>query len=360
MGDTIWGPVFVSCRLASIAILLASILLGAPVEAAPVKVDGRVPGTIFRECADCPEMVVVPAGNFIMGTPVPTGFFTVFADDGSDSERPAHEVRIAKPFAMGRYEVTQAEWQAVMGSNPSRFPEPRRPVEQVTWNDVQTFITRLNTKLRLTEASGRYHLPSEAEWEYAARAGTKDRYPWGIYVGHDNANCVSCASNGDPKQTVPVGQFPPNAFGLYDMHGNVYEWVLDCYKSGYDGAPSDGGPAPGRKTCRRIIRGGSWNTYSALLAAGSPVPVAADLQLPAVSVRKSVTPDAIICLECGKGFKMLKRHLGTDHGTTIADYRAKWSLPNDYPVVAPNYAAHRSQLAKDIGLGRKPKAAKSK
>lgn len=265
VGPALEAQSFGWCRFARIAIPLVSILLAvpvraAPVQAAPVQVE-RVPGTIFRDCADCPEMVVVPAGNFLMGTPVPTGFFTVFGDDGGDGERPAHEVRIAKPFAVGRYEVTQAEWRALMGSNPSRFPEPRRPVEQVSWNDAQAFITRLNAKLRLTEASGRYRLPSEAEWEYAARAGTTDRYAWGVYVGHDNANCAGCASRGDPKQTVPVGQFRPNAFGLHDMHGNVDEWVQDCYKSGYAGDPSDGGPAPGRKTCRRIIRGGSWNTY---------------------------------------------------------------------------------------------------
>lgn len=100
------------------------------------------------------------------------------------------------------------------------------------------------------------------------------------------------------------------------------------------------------------------STYMALVGTGSAVPATPDRPPPAVPVKKSVTPDAIICLECGKGFKMLKRHLGTDHDLTVDGYRAKWSLPKDYPVVAPSYAAHRSQLAKDIGLGLKPKAAK--
>ena len=210
----------------------------------------RSPGSVFRDCADCPEMVVVPAGSFMMGS-----------DDGSSDEKPVHPVTIARAFAVGKYEVTQAEWQAVMGTNPSKFSGARNPVEQVSWDDAQDFIRRLNEKVRSvvsvsTGGDGPYRLLTEAEWEYAARAGTTTTYSCG-----DSAGCLSSSavySHNSSSRTAQVGSKVANAFGLHDMHGNVWEWVQDCYADSYANAPSDGGLSMGSNACSRVLRGGSW------------------------------------------------------------------------------------------------------
>jgi formylglycine-generating enzyme required for sulfatase activity len=157
---------------------------------------------------------------------------------------------------MGKYEVTQGQWQAVMDANPARFKGDDRPVENVSWNDIQDFLKRLNA-----DGKGQpYRLPSEAEWEYAARAKTPTPYWWGKDLGKGNANCYDCGSQWDGKETAPVGSFKPNAFGLYDTVGNVWEWVQDCWHDSYAGAPSDGsvwGADP--CTAGRVLRGGSWS-----------------------------------------------------------------------------------------------------
>ncbi len=207
-----------------------------------------------EKCKYCPEMVRIPAGRFIMG------------DDKSDQkdERPAHKVTIVKPFAMGKYAVTQGQWRAVMGNNPSRFKDcgDTCPVERVSWNDAQAYLKKLN------EMSGlQYRLPSEAEWEYAARAGSTTAYPWGDKASHEYANygkdtCCGGMAEGRDKwvNTSPVGSFPPNAFGLYDMHGNVWQWVEDSWHSDYKGAPQDGSVwVIVGKNENRVLRGGSWN-----------------------------------------------------------------------------------------------------
>ncbi|WP_082914930.1 SUMF1/EgtB/PvdO family nonheme iron enzyme [Paramagnetospirillum marisnigri] len=202
------------------------------------------PGQSFKDCPTCPEMVIIPPGSFLMGSP--SG-----EKDSHVDERPQHRVTIAAPFALGKTEVTQAEWEAVMGNNPSKFRGANRPVENVSWDDVQVFIRKLN------EMTGkRYRLPSEAEWEYAARAGTTT--PWSCGGSETCLSSVAVYDANSGNQTKPVQSKSDNAFGLYDMHGNVYEWVQDCWHSNYSGAPSDGSAWLETNSCDRVFRGGSW------------------------------------------------------------------------------------------------------
>ncbi len=187
------------------------------------------------------------------------------SNDNND-EKPPHSVSI-KSFALGKYEVTQGQWKTVMGSNPSRFAScgENCPVENVSWDDIQQYIKKLNAS-----SGQQYRLPSEAEWEYAARAGTTTQYAWGDSIGKNNANCNGCGSEWDNKTTAPVGRFNANAFGLYDMHGNVWEWVQDCWHDDYKGAPGDG--SAWTSSCsenRRVLRGGSWDYGPAILRSAS-------------------------------------------------------------------------------------------
>jgi formylglycine-generating enzyme required for sulfatase activity len=208
------------------------------------------PGQVFKDCAECPEMVVIPAGRFLMGSPESES--GRFKDEG-----PQRWVDVPR-FALGKFEVTQGQWQAVMGGSPSRFSMCGAdcPVENVSWNDVQEFVRRLNQ-----QTGQRYRLPSEAEWEYAARAGTTTAYFWGDAFDSRRTN------NG--RQTIRVGSFEGNAFGLHDMHGNVLEWVQDAWHNDYVGAPSDGSAwTAGGDQSRRVLRGGSWGgTHQTLRSA---------------------------------------------------------------------------------------------
>lgn len=206
---------------------------------------------IFKDCPSCPEMVPVPAGKFDMGSPEDE-------QDRNANESPQHAVTIAQPFAVGRYEVTFDEWDACVagGGCPNVKDEGwgrgNRPVINVNWADAQAYATWLSGK-----TGQHYRLLTEAEWEYAARAGAASRYYWGNEVGHNNANCKSCDSQWDNRQTAPVGSFPPNAFGLHDMLGNVWEWVEDCQHDNYNDAPADG--SVWGVACKwRTLRGGSW------------------------------------------------------------------------------------------------------
>lgn len=182
------------------------------------------------------EFIKVPAGEFMMGS------------DRYISETPFHKVKISKQLYFGKYPVTQAEWIAVMGVNPSHFKNDRNPVENVSWNDVQQFIRKLNSK----EGTDKYRLPSESEWEYACRAGTTTKYSFGDeasklcehawYNGYEtfeesSKNLDQIYENGS---THPVGMKIPNPWGLYDMHGNVWEWVQDTWHDTYEGAPVNG------------------------------------------------------------------------------------------------------------------------
>jgi len=201
------------------------------------------------------EMVQIPAGSFMMGSP---------SGEGNDNERPQHQVIFPKPFYLGKYAITQEQWQAVMGNNPSSFKGAKWPVENVTWNDAVQFCQKLSQK-----TGKNYRLPSEAEWEYACRAGTTTAFHFGEtitpdLVNYDGNNPYGAAPKGLYRQeTTPVGSFPPNAFGLYDMHGNVWEWCADPWHGNYNGAPSDGSSWKTGGGSNRVVRGGSWFSYPA-------------------------------------------------------------------------------------------------
>ena len=187
--------------------------------------------------------------------PIPGGIFTMGSKpgEGAANESPSHVVQVA-PFYLGRYEVTQAQWQAVMGYNPSSYKHPQRPVDQVTWLEVQSFISRLN---RL-EGTALYRLPSEAEWEYAARAGTTTKWTF----GDDPSQLSRFAWFGQQGDigTQLVGGRAPNPWGLYDMYGNVWEWVQDCWHDNYKNAPHEGAIWSGGDCSLRMLRGGGWNS----------------------------------------------------------------------------------------------------
>jgi len=206
------------------------------------------PGSIIKDCPECPEMVVIPAGNFVMGS------------DAKADEKPQHSVRVSS-FLMGKTEITQEQWTRFMGSNPSRFYDcgPNCPVENVSWNDIEEFIRELNKK-----TSRKYRLPTEAEWEYAARAGTATDWSFGDDATKlGNYAWYSANSRGN---THEVAQKLRNSFGLFDMHGNVWEWTQDYYKKTYDGSPSDSSPWNLDSTGKgRVLRGGSWDDYPGYL-----------------------------------------------------------------------------------------------
>lgn len=197
------------------------------------------------------EFMLIKPGGFMMGrdSADPIGY---------DPELPQHQVIIGQPFYLGKYEVTQAQWQSITGRNPANFTDPQRPVENVSFNDIQAFISRLNDKV----PQRHYRLPTEAEWEYAARAGITSAYlsgstsafisHYGWYIGNTDG------------VTQPVGKLQPNPWGLYDIYGNVAEWVEDCWHNNYFDAPVDGsawtaGQGWFSKNCKeKVLRGGSW------------------------------------------------------------------------------------------------------
>ncbi|MCF2147853.1 bifunctional serine/threonine-protein kinase/formylglycine-generating enzyme family protein [Desmonostoc muscorum LEGE 12446] len=200
------------------------------------------------------EMVQIPGGTFKMGSPEGEV-------ERGENESPQHQVTV-RGFFMGRYEVTQAQYQAIMGTNPARFQGEKLPVETVSWDDAVEFCQKLSQKTGRT-----YKLPSEAEWEYACRAGTTTPFYFGEtitpdLVNYDGISTYASAPKGTYRQkTTPVGSFPPNAFGLYDMHGNVLEWCQDDYHDNYNGAPTDGRAWVSNNTNFRCVRGGSWLNY---------------------------------------------------------------------------------------------------
>jgi formylglycine-generating enzyme required for sulfatase activity len=262
-------------------------------------------GQTFRDCSDCPEMVVIPAGHFLMGSSdadirrdaaaaVPFNeaeaarkYYMVF-------ERPQHPVDIRKSFAIGRYLVTQQEFSAFVDETgysvepgctlwidhkypvrpeanwqkPGFKQTDRDPVVCVSWFDAKAYVSWLNRKSRGgTGASddGPYRLPSEAEWEYAARAGTQTARWWGDSMGSSNANCDGCGSRWDKKQTSPAGSFGINPFGLADVLGNAWEWTEDCWNESHVDAPADGSTRINGTCDLRVMRGGSWNSHPWIL-----------------------------------------------------------------------------------------------
>ena len=200
-------------------------------------------------------MVVLPADNFQMGCVSAQGCF--------DRELPLHVVNIPRAFAVSKYEVTFEDYDRFNNQNlvgDGGWGRGRRPVINVSWNDAQEYVAWLSR-----ETGESYRLLSEAEWEYAARAGSLTAYSWGDDIGDNRANCVGCGSRWDHSQTAPTGSFPANAFGLHDMHGNVQEWVEDCWNENYAGAPVDGEAWRSGECELRILRGGSTNVNPANL-----------------------------------------------------------------------------------------------
>lgn len=217
----------------------------------------------FKECRDCPVMVVVGPGHFIMG-----------ANDLRYA-KPTHTVYINRPFAVSEFEITFNEWQACIDDNGCNNYSPpdwgwgkgTRPVINVSWDDAKQYINWINKKLNLNQRNG-YRLLSEAEWEYTARANKQTPYAWGNFLKSHKANCKDCGGNKAGKKTVPVGQFPKNNFSLYDMNGNVWEWVEDCWSNDYKNKPNSG-QAWVRDNCKRkVIRGGSWYESSKRIRSG--------------------------------------------------------------------------------------------
>lgn len=219
--------------------------------------DGQLGGTETAPAATLkpplaiePEMVRIEPGKFMMGS-----------DEYSD-EKPVHEVKIAYPFEIGKYEVTFDEYDAFAKDTKRKLPSDegwgrgKRPVINVSFDDAQAYVKWLSGK-----TGKKYRLPTEAEWEYVARAGTQTRYWWGNDIGSNNADCDGCGSQWDNKQTAPVGSFQPNPFGLFDTAGNVWEWTQDCWHDNYTNAPTDGSAwleQDGGDCNRRVVRGGSW------------------------------------------------------------------------------------------------------
>jgi formylglycine-generating enzyme required for sulfatase activity len=223
-------------------------MLAAEEEKRRAETDLLRPGRVFRDCPEvCPEMVVVPPGSFIMGSPA--------SEAGrAQDERPQRRVTIARPFAVGKFEVTFDEWDACTAeggckhwSDDRGWGKGRRPVINVSWHDAKEYAAWLSRK-----TGKRYRLLSEAEWEYAARAGTTTRYAFGDAISKGQAQYSA-------DRTVAVGSFPANRFGLHDMHGNVWEWVEDAWHPNYQGAPDHGSVWSGGDTSLRVLRGGSWH-----------------------------------------------------------------------------------------------------
>ena len=218
-------------------------------------------GKEFQDCADCPLMVVVPAGSFQMGSP--SG-----EEHRYDRDGPVHGVEISRSFAVGKYEVTFSEWDACVsgggcGHRPgdSGWGRGTRPVIDVSWADAQSYVEWLSG-----ETGEGYRLLSESGWEYAARGGTTGPFHFGSTISTDQANYNGNFTYGSGRkgvyrrETVPVGSFPANGFGLHDMHGNVWEWAEDCWHDSYASAPADGSAWTSGGDCsRRVLRGGSWN-----------------------------------------------------------------------------------------------------
>jgi formylglycine-generating enzyme required for sulfatase activity len=214
------------------------------------------------------KLVRIPTGEFLMGAEEPAeevarkGNNPQSKPEFFKTEYPQHRVRITKPFYMGAYEVTQGQYEMVMGENPARFKAEGNPVEQATWNDAVEFCRRLSQKEGVE-----YRLPAEAEWEYAYRAGTTTPFYTGTTIWTDQANYNGNCTYGNGykgefrAKTTPVGSFLPNGFGLYDMCGNVFEWCRDWYGENYYGSSPGCDPTGPDSGSARVLRGGCWDDY---------------------------------------------------------------------------------------------------
>jgi formylglycine-generating enzyme required for sulfatase activity len=252
--------------------------------------DAAGTGGLFRDCAGCPEMMLVPAGTFMMGSPENE------IGRGSN-EGPQRKVTM-RSFAIGKHEVTFAQWDACAAEGgcahkpgDETWGRGKRPAINISWHDATQFVAWLSRK------SGKdYRLPTEAEWEYAARGIADASLPHppfatGTTINYRQANYDANFTYADGKmglyrqKTVEVGTFRGNAFGLHDMHGNVWEWVQDCYRDSYRGAPTDGSAVAARDCSLRVLRGGSWNYYPQLLRSAYRYATAPEVRLDMVGLR---------------------------------------------------------------------------
>jgi formylglycine-generating enzyme required for sulfatase activity len=260
----------------------------------PAAAQALKPGNAFRECASgqgqdyCPEMVMVPAGSFTMGSPS--------TENGHTAAEEQHKVTIKKPFAVSKFEVTFNEWDTCVAYGDcsphigaSAWGRGQQPVINETWDDAQAYVAWLS---KMTKQP--YRLLSEAEYEYATRAGTQTAYPWGDEIklrGMAMANCDGCGSRWD-NRAAPVGSFLPNFFDLYDMVGNVWEWLEDCTHADYNGAPSDGSPWMEGGNCdAHMVRGGSWGHGPADLRSAYRSGITAGYRGPTLGFRVARTLD---------------------------------------------------------------------
>lgn len=242
------------CAFAVQLVMQSALLLPASAkEVSPQATPAKKIAPSYTEPTTGMTFVTIPGGTFTMG------------DSTDPLAGPAHEVTV-KPFLLGRHEVTFEQYAKFCASTGRQLPPDdgwelvaNRPVVNVTWHDAVAFTEWLSNKSGKT-----FRLPSEAEWEFAARGGAKSKYPWGNELGKNKANCSGCGSKWDGKTAAPVGSFPPNGYGLYDVIGNVYEWNLDMEHASYEGAPGDGsawlvdGIIDHQGRISRTNRGGSW------------------------------------------------------------------------------------------------------
>jgi formylglycine-generating enzyme required for sulfatase activity len=252
----------------------------------------------FQECRDCPVMVAIPAGRFLMGSPAGEG-------GRFQNEGPQHLVAI-RAFALGKYDVTSEELLTFLRATgyqpkpcnpilrmqwhspgnglawPPYDEEPRRwPAACLDWNDANAYIAWLNAEVhsehpQLASHGGPYRLPSEAEWEYAARAGTTTARWWGDAIGSGNADCNGCGSHWDDSELADVDSFAPNPFGLHGMLGNVWQWTADCWHDSYVGAPQDGSAWKSKACEKHVIRGGSWDNLPVFIRSAARSASSAD------------------------------------------------------------------------------------
>jgi formylglycine-generating enzyme required for sulfatase activity len=209
---------------------------------------------VLRDCLHCPEMIKLAGGTFIMGS------------NNDRTERPVRSVAVA-PFALGRYPVTVGEWKFCVAAKACSY-EPTgaddQPVRNISWNDAQQYVGWLS---KVTKQN--YRLPTEAEWEYAARANTTTAYWWGTQMVDGMANCKGCGGAYDASQPLKVGSFKANPFGLHDMTGGIAQWVADCWHPDYQGAPANGAAREMANCREHVLRGGSWKNDPSYLTASS-------------------------------------------------------------------------------------------
>ena len=219
--------------------------------------DLNINATVFQDTLKDgslgPKMIWMPTGQFRMGD---------LTGKGEKDELPVHTVKISQSFAMGQYEVTFDDYDKFALATQRKLPDDRgwgrgkRPVINISWQDAVDYAQWLSA-----QTGKPYRLPTEAEWEFAARAGSETEYWWGNELGNNRANCDGCGSQWDNQQTAPVGSFPANAWGLYDTAGNVWEWAQDCNHDNYNGSPADGAAWQQGECADRVLRGGSWSHY---------------------------------------------------------------------------------------------------